>query len=88
MGIFRVGSKSVVAKLAGAIAGAIGEGKCIKLECIGAGAVNNAVKGVATAKGFVAPMGLDIYIDPFFKDINMGEEERTGIVMSLVITQR
>ena len=88
MTVFKVGGKSLPGKLAGAIAGAINEGTYdLRLECIGAGAVNNAVKGVATARGYVATAGKDILIKPFFSDVFIDEEEKTAIMLSLVVME-
>ena len=44
-----------------------------------AGALNQAVKAVAIARGFVAPSGLDLICIPAFTDIEIDGEERTAI---------
>lgn len=85
MRIFKVGSKSEPAKLAGAIANTVLEGSDVRLECIGAGAVNNAMKGVATARGFLAPSGMDLYIQPFFRNINIDGEDKTALILNVVV---
>ncbi len=81
MVVYKVGSKSEPGKLAGAIAGAINEEGQVKLECIGAGAVNNAIKGIATARGFVISSGSDLVVQPHFKTIMLDGEEKTAIIM-------
>jgi stage V sporulation protein S len=76
---FRVSAKSSPASLAGAITGVIREtGRC-EVQAIGAGAVNQAVKAIAIARGYVAPAGMDLVITPGFLDVEVGGEERTAI---------
>ncbi len=50
-----------------------------EIQAIGAGAVNQAVKAVAIARGFVAPGGIDLICVPAFTDIMIDGEERTAI---------
>lgn len=50
-----------------------------EIQAIGAGALNQAVKAVAIARGFVAPHGMDLVCVPAFIDINIDGEERTAI---------
>jgi hypothetical protein len=46
---------------------------------IGAGALNQAIKAIAIARGFVAPGGVDLICIPAFCDIEIDGEERTAI---------
>ena len=48
-------------------------------QAVGAGAINQAVKAIAIARGFVAPSGKDIVCIPAFTDIEIDGEERTAI---------
>ncbi len=50
-----------------------------EMQAIGAGAINQAVKAVAIARGFVAPSGVDLICIPAFTDIEIDGEERTAI---------
>jgi len=50
-----------------------------EVQAIGAGAINQAVKAVAIARGFVAPSGLDLVCIPAFVDVVIDGEERTAI---------
>ncbi|MDQ0286332.1 stage V sporulation protein S [Desulfofundulus luciae] len=52
---------------------------CAEIQAIGAGALNQAVKAVAIARGFVAPHGMDLICIPAFTDIIIDGEERTAI---------
>ena len=62
-----------------AIAGLVKESNNAEMQAIGAGALNQAIKGVAIARGFVAPSGKNLVCTPAFIDINIDGEERTAI---------
>ena len=47
------------------------------------GALNQAIKAVAIARGFVAPSGVDLVCVPGFRNISIDNEERTGITLIL-----
>ncbi|MEW6243379.1 MAG: stage V sporulation protein S [Bacillota bacterium] len=79
MDVLKVSSKSNPNSVAGALAGAIRERGSAEIQAIGAGAVNQAVKAVAIARGFVAPAGIDLICIPAFTDIEINGEERTAI---------
>ena len=49
------------------------------MQAIGAGALNQAIKGVAIARGYVAPTGKNLYCIPAFTDIIIDGEERTAL---------
>ena len=51
----------------------------VELQAIGAGALNQAIKGIAIARGFVAPGGIDLVCIPAFADVEVEGEDRTGI---------
>ncbi len=78
-GTFKVANQSNPKSIAGAIARSLEDNEEVKLEAVGAGAVNQAVKAVAIARGFVAPSGQDLICTPGFFDLEIGGEERTGI---------
>ena len=86
MEILRVSTKSSPNSVAGALAGVVREKGSAELQAVGAGALNQAVKAVAIARGFVAPSGIDLVCIPAFKDIYIGGEERTAI--KLIIQPR
>ncbi len=56
MEVLKVSARSVPNKVAGALAGKIREEGRAEMQAIGAGALNQAVKAVAIARGFVAPL--------------------------------
>ncbi len=49
------------------------------MQTIGAGALNQAVKAVAIARGYLAPAGVDIWCYPAFVDVEIEGTERTAI---------
>ena len=80
MDIIKVSSKSAPQKVAGAIANLFREkGESIEIQAIGAGALNQAIKGIAIARGYVAPTGKNLICTPAFSDITIEGEERTAI---------
>lgn len=79
MELIKVSSKSKPNSIAGAIAGVIREKRRVQVQAIGAGAVNQAVKAIAIARGFVAPSGIDLICIPAFSDLDINNEHRTGI---------
>lgn len=79
MEVFKVSAKSNPSSVAGALAGAIREKGRAELQAIGAGAINQAVKAIAIARGYVAPGGMDLICIPAFIDISIDGEERTAI---------
>ena len=60
MEVLKISSKSNPNSVAGAIAGLVKEANKAEMQAIGAGALNQAVKAVAIARGFVAPSGVDL----------------------------
>lgn len=79
MDFLKVSSKSQPSSVAGAIAGMVKDGVPCTMQAVGAGAVNQAIKAVAIARGFLIPTGVDISCSPTFADINIGGESRTAL---------
>ena len=79
MDVFKVSAKSNPSSVAGALAGVLREHGHAELQAIGAGAINQAIKAVAIARGYVAPSGMDLVFVPAFLDIEIAGEERTAI---------
>ncbi|MFY9178054.1 MAG: stage V sporulation protein S [Caldicoprobacterales bacterium] len=86
MEVLKVSAKSSPNSVAGALAGVLREHGSAELQAIGAGALNQAIKAVAIARGFVAPGGLDLVCIPAFTDIVIDGEERTA--MKLIVEPR
>ena len=49
------------------------------MQAIGAGALNQAIKAIAIARGFVAPSGVDLICIPAFTEIQIDGEEKSAI---------
>ena len=79
--LLKVSSKSKPNSVAGAIAGMIRSSSRVKIQTIGAGALNQAVKGIAIARGFIAPTGHELICIPYFKDI-----EVNGFIVSDILS--
>lgn len=84
--ILKVSAQSRPSAVAGAIAGVIREKGRAEVQAIGAGAVNQAVKAIAIARGYLTPSGVDIICVPSFTDVIINDEERTAL--KLVIESR
>lgn len=85
MEFLKVSSKSSPASVAGAIAGMVKDGVPVNLQCVGAGAVNQAIKAIAIARGFLIPTGFDISCAPVFSDILINGESRTAIRLAIYV---
>ncbi len=79
MDILKVAAKSNPNSVAGALAGVLREKGSAEMQAIGAGAINQAIKAIAIARGFVASGGIDLICIPAFTEIDINGEERTAI---------
>jgi stage V sporulation protein S len=79
MDIIKVAADSRPPAVAGAIAGVIRERGRVDVRAIGASAVNQAVKAVAIARGYLMPEGIDIVCIPSFAEVMIDGQERTAI---------
>lgn len=86
MDALKVSSKSNPNSVAGALAGVIREKGSAEIQAIGAGALNQSIKAIAIARGFLAPGGIELVCIPSFSGVEIGGEERTAI--KLVIEPR
>lgn len=79
MEILKVSSKSSPNSVAGAIAGVIRSSNKVEVQAVGAGAANQALKAVAIARGYLAPIGIDLVCIPAFANVTIDGEDRTAI---------
>ena len=86
MEVLKVSSKSNPNSVAGALAGVLRERGVAEIQAIGAGALNQAIKSIAIARGFVAPSGIDLVCIPAFTDIEIEGDKKTAI--KLIIEPR
>ncbi len=83
MEILKVSATSQPKSVAGAMAAVLREKGAVEVQAVGAGAVNQAVKSIAIARGYVAPNGIDMICIPAFAKIEIDGEERTAIKFQL-----
>lgn len=79
MEVLKVSAQSKPKSVAGALAAVLREKGSAEVQAVGAGAVNQAVKAIAIARGYVAPNGIDLVSVPAFAEITIENEERTAI---------
>jgi stage V sporulation protein S len=79
MDIIKVASRSRSTSVAGAIAGVVREYRRAEVQAIGAGAVNQAIKAVTLARGYLTLDGIDVICIPAFTELYIGDRERTAI---------
>jgi len=84
--VLKVSAKSNPNSVAGALAAVLRERRQAEIQAIGAGALNQAVKAVAIARGFVAASGMDLICIPAFTDVMIDGERRTA--MKLIVEPR
>ena len=79
MPILKVAARSRSTAVAGAIAGVVRSDKHAEVQAIGAGAVNQAIKAVALARGYLALDGIDVVCIPSFVELTIQGAERTAL---------
>lgn len=79
MEVLKVSAKSRSTAVAGAIAGVVREMQRAEVQAIGAGAVNQAVKAIAIARGYLAEDGITVICIPSFTEVLIGDQERTAL---------
>lgn len=86
MDVIKVKANSRTAAVAGAIAGVVREHQRAEVQAIGAGAVNQAIKALVLAKGYLAEDGIPVVCIPEFVDVDIDGKVRTAI--KLIIEPR
>ena len=79
MEVLKVSSRSSPNSVAGAIASVIRDNFSVEVQAVGAGAANQAIKAIAVARGYLAPIGIDLICIPAFASVIIEGEERTAI---------
>jgi stage V sporulation protein S len=83
MDVLKVSARSRSTAVAGAIAGVVRDNGRAEVQAIGAGAVNQACKAIAIARGYLALDGIDAICIPCFTDVIIGDQERTAIKLTV-----
>ena len=81
MEVIKVSARSRSTAVAGAIAGVIRDQGYAEVQAIGASAVNQAVKAVAIARGYLQEDGIAIATIPVFVEVDIQGLERTAVKM-------
>lgn len=79
MDIIKVSANSRTASVAGAVAGVMRDAGRAEVQAIGAGAVNQAIKAIAIARGYLNEEGVDIVCVPTFVEVDIDGQERTAL---------
>ncbi len=82
MDVIKVSGTSRTSAVAGAIAGVFRENKKAEIQAIGAGAVNQAVKALVLARGYLAEDGYDVIFYVEFADVEIDDKVRTAIKLT------
>lgn len=88
LNILRVASHSDPSATAGAIANAVRISGEAEIQVIGPRAVNQAVKAIAIARGYVAASGVDLYCVPSFTNIQVIESKHGKTAIHFAIRPR
>lgn len=80
----KVAAASNPSKVATSIFKNLQEGRTVETLSIGAGASNQALKGIIIARSLAASAGWDLLILPGFIDLTIDMEKKTAIKMAIV----
>lgn len=83
METIKVSSSSIPNNVAGAIASMMRTNQQIQIQTIGAAALNQAVKSIAIARGYIIPTGKEVICIPSFHDLMVDGKQITAIRISL-----
>ena len=83
MDLIKVAATSRSTAVAGAIAGVMRERGQVHVQAIGAGAVNQAIKAVTIARGYLELDGIDIICLPSFVEVMIDDQERTAVRLTI-----
>jgi stage V sporulation protein S len=81
--VLRVSAGSNPQAVASAIAHSIYETRACKIRAVGAGAINQAVKAIAIARGYTAPRGMDLICIPGFTSIESHDGQISAIIFDV-----
>jgi stage V sporulation protein S len=77
--LIKVSAQSRSTAVAGAIAGVMREQGHAEMQAIGASAVNQAIKALAIARGYLVQDGIDLVVSPSFNEVEIEGNERTAV---------
>ncbi len=84
--LIKVAASSRTTAVAGAIAGIMRQNPSAKVQAVGAGAINQAIKAIAIAHRYLLMDGIHIIFIPSFVDVQIGTEEKTAMCFLIEIS--
>ena len=81
----RVSTTSKSVTLANSIVVMLRDDTSIQISAIGAGAVNQAIKAIAVARGMIASRGLDLVCMPAFRNVFIDGIEKTAMDITVEV---
>ena len=81
--LIKVSAQSRSTAVAGAIAGVMREQGYAEVQAIGASAVNQAVKAIAIARGYLEQDEMDLAVIPSFTEVQIEGNERTAVRIAI-----
>lgn len=86
-GLIKVAANSNATSTASHLSHMISEDNLvIDMRAVGAAAVNQAVKAIAIARGFVAPRGYNLHCVPSFDTVEIDGKERSACLLRVHAT--
>ena len=79
MTVLKVSAQSNPKSVAGALAAVVREQGAAEMQAVGAGAVNQSMKAIASARGYLAPAGINLVAIPSFAEIEIDGQEKTAL---------
>lgn len=83
MATMKVAAISNPRAVAGAVANSVRENTRAELQAIGPKAVNQAIKAIAIARGYVASNGIDLVCIPIFTEVEIEGSPRSAIKFTI-----
>lgn len=83
--IIKVAASSNVNSVAGSISMSLQHNGEAYAQAIGANSINQTVKAIATARGFLAPKNKDLVCVPCYVTLQLKEGEKTGILFHILV---
>lgn len=84
--LLKVKSSSSAANLAAAIANNVYASTTVTMRAIGAAAVNQSLKAVAIANGYVGPRGMRLLILPGFTTVTMDDGDISAMTFRVIVS--
>lgn len=81
----KVAAKSNPSTVAGAIANNVRDGKSVEIVAMGPESINNTVKAIAIARGFLRGDGMDATFKPEFIHLTIDGEKKSAIKFLLSV---